>query len=372
MKWSAPFRSVAIKFFFALFGALIFGGIFVAIQIAQTESFSFEFRRGFVLLTFYGVCMAALNLFFFALIERWNRNQYRVLRLALQALAAFLLTAILSVWIAGHLILFIYPDLDVLQPRQYLLVSFYSMMFGLPVFLYLAVNDMWKKALQRIREKEVAQERLEKELLAARLQALQAQTNPHFLFNTLNSIAALIATDPARAEATVERLAGLFRYATDSHDGRLAPLGEEVAVIEDYLAIEKVRFGDRMRASVWLDPRIVNCRVPPLLLQPLVENAIKHGVSRREDETAVEVRIESTAPGRLRFAVRNQGPPPAAETSWQGVGLSNVRSRCRALFGDKFSFRLTQTEPGWTKAELEIPHGSAPTQSQPAQQGETP
>jgi len=370
VKWSTPAIQVAMRFFGALLGALIFGCIFILIQSLQSEGFPNEaFRKAFVLLLFYGLCMAVLNVAFFALIGHWNRDRDFSLRLALQALAAFLFTAILTVWIAGHLILLIYPDVDVLQPRQYLLVSFYTLLFGLPVFLYIAAHAAWKKALQRVREKEVAQERLEKELLAARLQALQAQTNPHFLFNTLNSIAALIATDPARAEATVERLAGLFRYATDSHDGRLASLGEEIAVIEDYLAIEKVRFGDRLQTSVTVDPRLENCRVPPLLLQPLVENAIKHGVSRREDETAVEVRIQEAAPGKLRFTVRNQGPAPDPEKSWQGVGLSNVRSRCRALFGDDFSFRLSQSKPGWTEAELEIPHGSPAATNPPGETG---
>ncbi len=223
------------------------------------------------------------------------------------------------------------------------------------MFLYLAVRELWKKALERVREKELAEERLEKELLAARLQALQAQTNPHFLFNALNSIAALIATDPAQAEATVERLAGLFRYATDRHDGRSVRLAEEVAVVDDYLAIEKVRFGDRLQCRITVDPALLDCRVPPLLLQPMVENAVKHGVAVRECETVLEVTADVSLGEHRSDEGTQPGSGPGARNRVEGVGLQNLQSRCRALFGDRFRFSLIQASPGWTVAELEIP-----------------
>lgn len=361
-KPSYPARVVIKRMIFALLGALLFGGSFILVNAVGIPNFPVgAVRQAFVLLVIYGICMVTLNALFFAAIERRQRRQDLSLGLILQALAAFLVSAVLTTWIGGHLVRFIYPDLDVLRPGQYLLVSFYTLLFGLPVFLYLVVRELWKKALERVREKELAQERLEKELLAARLQALQAQTNPHFLFNALNSIAALIATDPAQAEATVERLAGLFRYATDRHDGRSVALADEMAVVEDYLAIEKVRFGDRLHCRINADPSLLDYRIPPLLLQPMVENAVKHGVAAREDATTLEVLVEPASEEMVRVVVRNQGPPPASEAEWQGVGLSNLRSRCRALFGDRFRFSLTQETPGWTEAELLIPR------EQPAQ-----
>jgi sensor histidine kinase YesM len=326
-------------------------------------------RRAFTLLVFYVVCMLLLNTFLFGGItrlRRWQdltgrrRSQDVTVGLVLLALAAFLVSAVLTTWICGHLILYIYPDMRVLGLDQYLMVSLCSAVFGIPAFLYLVVRELWKKALTRVREKEVAQERLEKELLAARLQALQAQTNPHFLFNALNSIAALITSDPKRAEATVERLASLFRYVTDRHDGCWVQLSEEIAVVEDYLAIEKVRFGDRLQWRVAVDPTLLGCRVPPLLLQPLVENAVKHGVATREDETTLEVVVGALPGDRLRMIVRNQGPPPAPEPEWRGVGLTNLRSRCRTLFAGRFRFDLSQVTPGWTAAALEIPRQERP------------
>jgi len=359
MKSHPP--SVIIKrIAFALFGALLFGGAFILISAVTSPSFSTEgVRRGFVLLGIYGVCMVVLNTVFFAIIERRQRTQDLSFGLIFQALAAFLASAILTTFVGGHLIRFIYPDLNVLGFGQYLLVSFYTMIFGLPVFLYMVVRELWKNALERVREKELTQERLEKELLAARLQALQAQTNPHFLFNALNSIAALIASDPAQAEATVERLAALFRYVTERHDGRWVRIEEEMSIIEDYLAIEKVRFGDRLNCRVFVDPSLLGYRVPPLLLQPLVENAVKHGVAAREDASALEVTVEPADGDKMRMVVRNQGPAPAPEAQWRGIGLTNLRSRCRTLFGDRFRLSLSQEEPGWTKAELEIPSEQA-------------
>jgi hypothetical protein len=344
------------RFLLTLLFSFIFGGAFILILTVQYPHFSVELvRRCFVLLFFYGLTMSVLSLTLFPLIGRWNRRKGLSANLILQALVVFLFSALLTTWIGGHLILLIYPDFDALKPQQYMTLSFYTMVFGLPFFLYVVVHELWKKALRQVREKELTEERLEKELLAARLQALQAQTNPHFLCNALNSIAALIATDPAGAEATVERLAGLFRYAMDSRDGRLASLAGEMGVIEDYLAIEKVRFGERLHLQIVVDPIALKFRVPPLLLQPLVENAIKHGVSQREDETAVEINVEPVSENKLRFMVRNQGPPPTPEESWRGVGLSNMRSRCRTLFGDNFTFRLSEPSPGWIEAELVIP-----------------
>jgi LytS/YehU family sensor histidine kinase len=307
------------------------------------------------LLLLYIACMVAFTSLAFGLIGRLHPAPALTPRLIVLAFFGFLISAVLSTWIGGRLIQFIYPGMDVLNIRQYLMVSLFTLTFGIPVFLYMAVRELWKSTLEKVREKEVAQERLEKELLAARLKALQAQTNPHFLFNTLNSIATLISTDPGRAEATVERLAALFRYALDQHDGQKVPLREEVQVVENYLAIEKTRFGDRLEYHLSIDPAALDCQVPPLLLQPLVENAVKHGVSKREEDTCVEVSVKAGPAGILRFLVRNRGPAPAPEELWRGVGLDNLRSRCRAVYGDAFRFSLRQLQPGWTQAELEIP-----------------
>jgi hypothetical protein len=356
MKSLSPAARIVKQILLTLLFGFAISGTFIVIEVLRYPHYPIEnVRRMVVLSVFYSLSMTMFNLTLFPIIGRWHRRKELSISLIVQAFSIFLLAAILTVWIGGHLTLFIYPDFNVLHPQQYITASLYTMVIGIPVFLYLVVRDLWKKALQKVREKELAEERLEKELLAARLQALQAQTNPHFLYNALNSIAALIATDPAGAETAVERLASLFRYAMESHDGRSAALAEEIGVIEDYLAIEKIRFGERMQLQIAIDPSLLECRIPPLLLQPLVENAIKHGVSQREDPTAIEIKAEAEGE-KLRFIVRNQGLPPAWEDS-RGVGLRNMRSRCQTLFGENHTFRLFEAAPGWIEAELVIPWG---------------
>jgi two-component system, LytTR family, sensor histidine kinase AlgZ len=356
IKSSSSSMQIAKRLLFALVIGLAFGGIFILVESAQAPVFPWAaVRQAFVLLLLYIACMVAFTTLAFGLINRLHPAPALTPRLVVLAFAGFLISAVLSTWIGGHLIRFIYPGMDVLNIRQYLMVSLFTLTFGIPVFLYMAVRELWKNALEKVREKEVAQERLEKELLAARLQTLQAQTNPHFLFNTLNSIATLISTDPARAETTVERLAALFRYALDRHDGKKVFLAEEMRIVKDYLDIEKTRFGDRLKYQIFADPAVLRARVPPLLLQPLVENAVKHGVSKREEETCVEVLAEVGPTGLLRVRVRNQGPPPVPEQLRNGVGLANIRSRCRAMYGDCFGLSLRPAQAGWTEAELEIP-----------------
>ena len=134
---------------------------------------------------------------------------------------------------------------------------------------------------RELRETELQEERLKALAAEAELKALKAQINPHFLFNTLNTVAHLIRTDPLRAERTVERLAEVFRYALFAMDKEVVPLSEELSFLEDYLALERERFGDRLSVRTSFSPESLSVLVPPLILQPLVENAIRHGQSPR-------------------------------------------------------------------------------------------
>jgi two-component sensor histidine kinase len=335
--------------------SFVFGAAFIVIEAVRGSHFSWQnFQRALVLLSFYVVCMVITCWITFNLLFRNYRKPAVSAQVVARALLAFLISAVFGTWAGGHLFMLLYPETNVLTVGQFLLVSFYTLCVGLPVFLYFFVKELWQNALERVKEKEVAQERLEKELLAARLKALQTQTNPHFLFNTLNSIASLISIDPTKAETTVEKLAGLFRYALDSDGSSTVRLKEELQVVEDYLAIEKVRFGSRMEYSLDTDHQLLDCRVPPLILQPLVENAVKHGVSQREESCRVTIRIRQRD-GRVSFVVENDGPPPTRDEQQEGVGLSNLQSRCRTLYGEAFAFKLGQPSPGLTRAELEIP-----------------
>ncbi len=167
----------------------------------------------------------------------------------------------------------------------------------------------------------------------ARLSELQSRIRPHFLFNTLNSAIALVRDEPARAEALLEDLSDLFRHAL-VEQGESATLDEEIALARRYLAIEEVRFGERLRVQWVIDPRTGGAQLPPLLLQPLVENAVKHGVEPAPQGGKLRVTTElrgSRAVVTLTNTVPPGGPRPGGAPRGHGIALANVRDRLRLL-----------------------------------------
>lgn len=175
--------------------------------------------------------------------------------------------------------------------------------------------------------------RLNEELSKAQLAALRRQMEPHFMFNTLNSIAALVRD--RRSESAVSMIVGLSEFlrraSQDSHRPQVT-LGEEVEYLQRYVDIQQVRFGDRLRVSVAIPEDLLNTQVPNLLLQPLVENAIKHGIAKRAAGGSVRV-AGARADGNLRLSVYNDGPGFPENWQTHGVGLANLRTRLQVLHG---------------------------------------
>ena len=199
--------------------------------------------------------------------------------------------------------------------------------------------------------------RLNEELSKAQLAALRRQMEPHFMFNTLNSIAGLVREQ--RNDAAVSMIVGLsefLRRATeDSHRTRVT-LAEEVEYLQRYVYIQKVRFGERLRVSVDIPPEMLRAQVPNLLLQPLVENAIKHGIGRRVAGGTVRV-TGACDNGTLRLSVCNDGPSvltdePPAHT---GVGLNNLRTRLRILHGEESELQLRLAQSGGAEVVVTLP-----------------
>jgi signal transduction histidine kinase len=209
---------------------------------------------------------------------------------------------------------------------------------------------------------EGRQEELRELAASAQLAALRAQINPHFLFNSLNTIAQLISTDPAKAELCVERLADIFRYMLTRGEAQFVPLADELSIVEAYLEIERARFGDDLIIEERVDDRARQVLLPGLILQPLVENAVKHGVSRKigGGRVTIEARLEA---GDLRLAVRDTGVGvrEGAAVFEDGVGLRNVRDRLLRLYGDGYTPEVTSRPGQGTTVSLRIPvaHGSA-------------
>lgn len=202
------------------------------------------------------------------------------------------------------------------------------------------------------------QRRAHREQLAAldaRVRMLQVRTNPHFLYNSLNTVMSLIATDPELAEETLGRLSSLFRYSLEGSARLVVPLGDEIDAVADYLLIEKIRFQERLRYEIRVDGSLRTVKVPPMLLQPLVENAVKHGVSRRVEGGSVTLRGQLDGDDLL-LAVLDDGPGPD-RSSHRGTGTSmmDLRERLRLLYGEDGRLRTGVGAGGGFLAELRIP-----------------
>jgi two-component system LytT family sensor kinase len=249
------------------------------------------------------------------------------------------------------------------RPRPFweMFVGRASSQFHIELLIYAATLGLGYAVsyYARFREREVRARALEAQLAQAQLQALKMQLHPHFLFNTLNGIAGLVRDN--RNRAAVDMLAGLsdlLRYTLENAGRQEVPLKEELEFLELYLGIQLMRFPDRLRVRLEVAPDTLDALVPNLILQPLVENAIRHGVSQRAAGGTIGVEAVR-ADGRLRIKVYDDGPglkPGGAfGAADEGVGLSNTRARLARLYGDRQRFTLDGREGGGVEATLVIP-----------------
>jgi hypothetical protein len=225
------------------------------------------------------------------------------------------------------------------------------------VFGYLAegLTFLVKGLELRAAQGELQAEQARREAAEAKLAALQARTNPHFLFNSLNAIAGLVGIDPERAERAIETLSASMRYALESTEAARVPLAREIDAVRDHLEIERLRYGERLHASLDVEPGLEALPVPPLCLQPVVENAIVHGIARREGGGSLEVSVRREG-GRLLLRVDDDGPGLRGSThAGTGTALSDLRSRLALLYGEAASLRVSDRPSGGCRVELWIP-----------------
>lgn len=209
---------------------------------------------------------------------------------------------------------------------------------------------------RRDRERELRSSQLASELTRTQLQVLEMQLQPHFLFNTLNSIMVLIGKDPGMAEKTIGRLADILRRSLDRGAAQEVTLGEEMEFLERYLDIERIRFGDRLTVERQMDAGVDSALVPTMLLQPLVENAIRHGVSARRGPALIEIGARREN-GSLLLHVRDNGVGlKGTEVVTMGIGLSNTKERLRQLYGDQQQLRLESVPDGGVDVQVVIPY----------------
>jgi sensor histidine kinase YesM len=206
-----------------------------------------------------------------------------------------------------------------------------SVAFGLGAFSYASMRDRLRHTEEKLHEREIAEARAEQLVAEARLRSLESRLHPHFLFNTLNSISALIIVDPPRAEQMVGRLSALLRSSLDTSSRSLIPLGDELAMVEDYVDIERARFGDKLRGRVEVPAELWGAQVPPLSIQSLVENAVKHGITPKR--SGGEVLVSASADnGQLTIEVSDTGDGFDLTAISAGHGLDSLVRRLDTLF----------------------------------------
>ncbi len=234
---------------------------------------------------------------------------------------------------------------------------------GLLVYAAIAGVGVALSYYARWRERELAAAQLEAQLSDARLQSLKAQLHPHFLFNSLHAVASLIRTgDNPGAIRTIAGLSDLLRRVLDADARPLIPLSEEAGFIERYFEIQRVRFGDRLTTSIDLEPGTEDIQVPAMLLQPLVENAFRHGLADRIQPGAITVRSRRTPDARLELTVEDDGDglPDAFDfATHAGVGLRTTAARLEQTWRGQYDFRVTPRPGGGTVATIRVPAGSA-------------
>jgi two-component system sensor histidine kinase AlgZ len=225
---------------------------------------------------------------------------------------------------------------------------------GLAIGIYSTLRERLDETTLQLRTKELERERALKLATEAQLASLESRIHPHFLFNTLNSISSLIPEDPARAERLVEQMAALLRFSLDANQSGLVPLASELKIVADYLDIERARFGDRLRYQIDVPADLNESRIPPLSLQTLVENSVKHAIAT--DRAGGEIRITGAcADGLCRVAVSDSGPEFQLESAAAGHGLDNLKDRLSALFGDRAALIL-QRVGGRNNLIMSVPH----------------
>jgi sensor histidine kinase YesM len=195
------------------------------------------------------------------------------------------------------------------------------------------------------------------------LKTLKSQLNPHFMFNAMNSIRALIEEDPENAKAALTRLSNILRYSLKMERNETVPLEEEIQTVNDYLALEAVRFEERLNYELVIDPRSVNIEIPPMMIQTLVENGIKHGVTKRTDGGKITVNSKMNG-SFLIIQIKNSGQiDEDALRHSKGFGIDNTKQRLNLLYGDKAVFTIKNESPDVVLAEIKIPIGGTLNES---------
>ena len=363
--WTPPLRWV--------FGAAALLGLFSTAQayrltaLTTKDPSSIELDKLLALNLAYWFIPAACAPLIFQLIKRYPIDQQRLKAIAVHAVAAFIFTCVhAAAMISVRVLIFqMAPPvgwLTALQRMHLTNLDWLLMTYTTVVGFTYAMGYYREVQARAVREAQ-----LQTTLMEARLKTLQAELHPHFLFNTLHAISTLVHTNPESADRMISRLSDLLRLTFDRTGAPRVALQEELEFLQKYLEIEQTRFQDRLTVKYDVDPATLDAEVPRLILQPIVENAIKHGVSPRSGPGLVQIasRIQGD---RLWLEVRDNGVglSGSARTQFRtGVGLANTRDRLECLYGDAHRLEFSEGDGGLT-VRIAMPLQRAPVPTEAA------
>ena len=240
------------------------------------------------------------------------------------------------------------PGRNIPLSRRFL----FSIIFDTPIFLvWMSVYVLWHY-IEFTNTEEIKKVRLETMIKELELKTIKSQINPHFIFNALNSIRALVDEDPQRARQAITELSNILRSSIQVDKVEITSLEKELDIVKDYLALEYIRFADRLKVVYEVEPKTLSHQIPPMMLQTLVENAIKHGLSKQPGDCTIKI-ISNVENDKLILVVQNTGLLQQAEQD--GFGLQSTRERLNILYRGQAIFEIFQCAPNQVTAKLVIP-----------------
>lgn len=344
--------------------ALIFAGWTLIVLTFSVQAYVFAVVRGrtdsywheFILASSEWYVWAALTPLVLFLCRRFRIASQNWPRALLLHLVAGIVISFLQLAIQVRLNYVINPGYKMTYWRVLFLFATFKGHMNLLTYWVIVALSHGIYYYQQSRARELAWSRMETDLANAQLQVLNMQLHPHFLFNTLHSISTLISDDPQAARQMVLKLGDLLRASLNKIDQPAVPLQQELELLECYISIEQTRFKDRLIIEKEIDSTALVCEVPTMILQPLVENAVRHGIGKHRQSDRISI-IAQRSNGRLLLEVRNcigsvenGGPAPA-----RGIGLSNTRARLEQLYGSHHSFEIANRDGGGVAVTLTLP-----------------
>lgn len=347
MKPLMEFRLDKKRFLTSVALTAVFNTI-IALFLSHLD-FGGGLRINFIFSQSIGLCMCSFILAGHYFVRRPSIPAHLILLLVTMP-AGVMFGAFIGAQIAG----FSFSEILRGVPTSFIQMLFIGILFGTMITYFFFSRERISQTEAQLQEEQIKSLTLAKKTLETHLRLLQAQIEPHFLFNTLSNILSLLESDPVRGKAMLEDLTRYLRSSLSRTRDRMTTLGQELDLVRAYLDIYKVRMGERLSYTVEVPDRLREIPFPPMLVQPLVENAVKHGIERKVEGGEILVRVEEdTACYRLVVADTGSG---LLEDSVAGIGLANVRERLEALYDRKGKLILEDNQPSGLKVTMEIPH----------------